>query len=181
MSYRDVLRIFKLERELTDDETALLNALRETTEADRIATVEAFGGTMGKASSKSAKVKTATTRKYERCDVCNLTRRAVEHRDTDANGYHEFQSSKPKSARASSIAEKVAKVNAGNGTPTTKPLLCDYSIDGKVCKGTVNDAIHDEGMGYAAYHPFQSGVPSAGSSSSTGESGVSSEVETASV
>lgn len=181
MSYKDVLRVFKLERELTDNETALLNTLRSMSDSEREMLAETLGPPV------KAKVSKPATKKFKKCDVCGVSRRAAHHRDTNHPDYHEFDTGAPKttgkSARASGIAATLTdqRSRRREAHTLTAPLLCDYSIDGKVCRGTSDDAIHDKSMGYAGFHPFQSGARSAASSSSTGESGVSSEVETASV
>lgn len=159
MSYKDVLKIFKLERELSDDESALLNTLREMSDTDRELLAETLGPPV-----KGKVGKTAATRKIEHCEICDYTRRAVHHKDIGHKDYHEFQPSfdgprKLKSARASSLAEKIAGTASGN----SKPALCTFEIDGKVCKGSENDGIHDATMGYAAYHEFQPSVASAAS------------------
>ena len=183
MNFKLVLKVYSQLRQLTDDESALLNTLRGMTDAEREMTVEAFGGSMGKQVSKSS-TKLRQTRNIEHCEVCNWTRRAAVHKDTALKDYHEFQSSqssaKPKSARASSIAEKVTKV--GRDT-NHKPLLCDYEIDGKVCHGTENDGIHDKSLGYGNHHPFVSSstARNAAGQSSTSEQGQSSETGSADV
>lgn len=157
MSYKDVLRVFKLERELNDDETATLNTLRKMSAADIEATVEAFGGSMGK-SSKSTKP--VTKRVIEKCVACDYTRQAAHHKEGHKN-YHEFQPSQSssKSKRAAGLSDearqrlsrKVLGADGGNH----KPSLCAFEVDGKVCHGAEDDAIHDQTMGYAAYHEFQ--------------------------
>lgn len=174
MSYKDVLKIFKLERELSDDESALLNTLREMSDTDRELLAETLGPPV-----KGKVGKTAATRKIEHCEICDYTRRAVHHKDIGHKDYHEFQPSfdgprKLKSARASSLAEKIAGTARG-----TETVLCTYELNGKVCKGLEDDAIHDKSMGYGGYHPFVSSSsvrPAVGQSSTSG-SEVSSEID----
>lgn len=52
MSYRDALKVFKLERELGDDEMAFLNTLRRMTEAERDLLVSSLSPTPQKKASK---------------------------------------------------------------------------------------------------------------------------------
>ena len=189
MSYKDVLRVFKLERELTDDETATLNTLRAMTPADMEATVETFGGTMGKASSKSSSTK---QRKIEHCtatitthginEVCGLTKRARVHKDSSVEGFHVFQStpqssSKPKSARASSIADRLPKPSGqgvqadeyGGSAGDTDMQRCAYvSEDGDdptTCGELVDANLHHKRTD-PDYHPFVPAASSADESSS---------------
>lgn len=54
MSYRDALKVFKLERALNDDETAFLNTLRGMTDAERELTVEALSPQTKKPTKKAA-------------------------------------------------------------------------------------------------------------------------------
>ena len=112
MSFKDILKVFKLERELTDDETALLNTLRGMSESER----ELLAETLGPAVKAKAKP-TATKRVIEHCAFgnCGLTRRAAVHKISTTDGYHEFlaQSNVPaqptKSRHASSLAGAIKK------------------------------------------------------------------------
>lgn len=159
MSYKDVLRIFKLERELSDDESAFLNTLRRMTPADIEATVETLGPPVKAKSVKSNK----PTRTFEKCGVCNYSRRAAHHKDESRKDYHEFVSSKPKSKRASSIAEKMQGAAIKKAEYDVNAQHCTFEIDGKVCHGSENDGIHDATMGYGGYHEFQPPLASAAS------------------
>lgn len=171
MSYKDVLRVFKLERELTDDETATLNTLRRmaSSPADVEATVEAFGGSMGKGKPARA----TTTRNIEHCAACDYTKRAAVHKNENAKGYHVFQSTKPtmtvaeaakKSARASSIAERLPKplgqgVKAdeyGGFADDTDIQRCTVIRDnGKPCNLLPDHNVHhmQTAMGYHEFEP----------------------------
>lgn len=171
MSYKDVFDVFKRERRLNNDETALLNSLRHMTDTER----ELLAETLGPPA--KAKASKAVTKKFKKCDVCGVSKRAAHHRDADHPDYHVFDEGAPKttekkSARASSLAEKIAGTASGNH----KPLLCSYEIDGKVCKGEEGDGIHDKSLGYGNYHPFvsSSSAPSAVGQSSTSGSEASS-------
>lgn len=159
MNLRNILKIYALERDLNPDDLALLNTLRAMSDTERAMTVEAFGGSMGKS---GRGVSSAKPKKFPKCDVCGVSRRAAHHKDTTHKDYHEFDAGKAggagKSARASSLRERIQPV----AQAAHKPLLCDYSVDGKVCHGEENDGIHDQSMGYAAYHEFQPPVRSVG-------------------
>lgn len=172
MNYRNILKIYKLERELSPDDVALLNTLRGMSDSERELFAEALAP-------EKPVVKPAT-RKIEKCGVCNYTRRAVHHNDPAAKGYHKFDDGKTetqppqKSRRAVSLASRL-------GTPvidTRAPLLCTYEIDNKVCKGTENDGIHDQSLGYGNYHPFVSDVQPVPVQSSTNGEELNEEVST---
>lgn len=118
MSYREVLRIFKLERDLSDNETAFLNTLRQMSEGERELLAETLGPPV-----KSKSTKPATKRVIEKCahfvdgETCGLTRRAMIHQVPTAAGFHEFEqslqssSSSSKSKRASSLAGAIKKTD----------------------------------------------------------------------
>lgn len=148
MNYKLVLKTYSQLRQLTDDETALLNTLRGMNDAER----ELLAETLGPAVKAKAKP-TATKRVIEKCGICDYTRRAAHHKEGHKD-YHEFHSrtERPeKSKRASSLASAISHTAGSNH----KPALCAFEIDGKVCHGSENDGIHDATMGYAAYHEFQ--------------------------
>lgn len=84
MNIRTVLRTYSLLRQLTDDETALLETLRSLTDSDREQLVESL------APAKTTK-KAAVTKTYERCAQCDNTKRHSFHNDSSSDGYHEFQ------------------------------------------------------------------------------------------
>jgi hypothetical protein len=116
INYRNVLKIYRLEQELAPDDIALLNTLREMPEAIR----EMFAETLG----PPVKVKTAARqRKVEHCGVCDRSGRAAVHKDVTLSDYHEFQSLKPKSPRAISLATVISG--------TTKPTV--LVGDGPLC------------------------------------------------
>lgn len=158
MNFKLVLKTYSQLRQLSDDEAALLATLRAMSDSERELLVESL--------SPPVKVK-AVKRKIEHCiaargdEPCGLTRRAAIHKDTGNKDYHEFQelrqvirSTPVRSKRASSLAEKIAGT-----TNSSKPPLCDFEIDGKVCKGSENDGIHDAALGYLNHHPFVSSSP----------------------
>lgn len=166
MNYKLVLKTYSQLRQLTDDETALLNTLRGMTDAER----ELLAETLGPPAKVKAKSARPATKKFKKCDVCGVSKRAAHHRDADHPDYHVFDEGAPKttekkSARASSLAEKIAGTASGNH----KPLLCSYEIDGKVCHGEEEDGIHDATMGYAAYHEFIAVTPATPATQAVGE------------
>lgn len=169
MSYKDVFDVFKRERRLNDDETALLNSLRHMTDAERELLAETLGPP---AKAKSAR---PATKKFKKCDVCGVSKRAAHHRDVTLPDYHEFDEGGP----AKGVVKRrglPTTVTPTNGKPPV-PLLCSYEIDGKVCHGEEGDGIHDKSLGYGNYHPFvsSSSAPSAVAQSSTSGSEASSE------
>lgn len=127
MSFKDILKVFKLERELTDDETALLNTLRGMSESERELLAETLGPPV------KTKAKSATKRVIEKCagqllgNVCDLTRRAAVHKDPRVLGYHEFQppSSPSKSKRAESLGKAI---KSRSGTPSVPRCVACYEI-----------------------------------------------------
>lgn len=144
-----IFKYLKLKAELSAEELRQADALAAMSEGDKLALLELWD--------LKPKSKPATTRRIAKCGTCNFTRRALHHRDSSVKGYHVFDEGKretqpPKSSRASSLAQQLAGTASGNH----KPLVCDYEIDGKVCKGTENDGIHDKSLGYGNYHEFQS-------------------------
>lgn len=160
MSYRDALKVFKLERELSDDETAFLSTLRqmgEMSDSDR----ELIAETLAPTPVKPAK-KPTTERNIEHCVACNYTRRAIHHKDAAHKDYHEFQSSsaQKKSKHAASISEAIqgtagaaGKVAAANDdeSDSNKPGIvggCSH------CGEPADYPIHDLNGGYMTYHPF---------------------------
>lgn len=143
MSYRDVLKIFKLERELTDDETALLNTLRGMTDAERELLVESL--------SPPAKASKPATKKLKRCDVCGVSKRAAHHRDTSLPDYHEFDPG-GKSKRASSLKQAIA------GTAGKSKISSDDFDDSACdqCSMKADDNIHHL-LTAEGFHEFQPG------------------------
>lgn len=106
MNVRNVLKVYGLLRQLTDDESALLETLRAFTDSEREQFVEALA---------PVKATTATGKQPERCThvydsglVCGGAKRNIVHHNTNHVDYHEFTTKKVvKSARASSLAEKI--------------------------------------------------------------------------
>lgn len=184
MNLKNVLKTYGLLRQLSDDETALLNTLRAMNDSERELLVESLSP------EKPAK-KPATERNIEHCVACNYTRRAIHHKDTAHKDYHEFQSpsAQKKSKRATSISDAIkGTAGAAGGVPSQLPetvVLCAYvySEDGVVnagmkCGEPRVNVVHDKSFGYAGYHPFVEpslARPAAGKSSSKNGEGARSE------
>jgi hypothetical protein len=119
------------------------------------------------------------TRKIEKCDACNYTRRAAVHKDVNAPGYHEFMLPKSSSAKIEKIENKSARA-VDMQTTLSKSLAqqlqatevkCAYVNGGKTCLGAEGDGIHDKSLGYLGHHPFvssSSARPAAERSSTNG-------------
>lgn len=169
-NYRNILKVYKLERELAPDDLALLNTLRGMSDAERELLAEALG--------PSAKTSKPVVKKLKKCDVCGVSKKAARHRDTSLPEYHEFDGGgkQPgKSIRAAGMATAIrdslrrgrqaAALNGG-----VSKVRCTYrDDDDRVDCGEYEDGpVHDRDGGYASYHPFQplSPAPSAANSSS---------------
>lgn len=115
MNYRAILKVYKDERKLTDDETAFLNVIRRMNESEIALLIE---GLSDKPQKKSSKKSVGKEREYDHCLRCGTTKRDSSHKDQSSPDYHEFQSSKnsdaasggkssTKSARASGMAAQL--------------------------------------------------------------------------
>lgn len=106
MNIRNVLRTYSLLRQLTDDETALLETLRSMSDTDRESLVVAL-------QPEKPATKKTETRKIEKCEACNYTRRALQHVNPAHTEYHEFvvgeKASKKSSVSSKSETERVFK------------------------------------------------------------------------
>lgn len=178
MSYKDVLKVFKLERELSDDETALLNTLRDMTDAEREMTVEAFGGSMGKVGKGAV---SRSLKKLKQCDICGISKRAAHHRDVNHPDYHEFDAggqagTEKKSKRALELAEKLPKP-LGQGVKADEYEDAGDELCAK-CGGDGDNNVHHKRTD-PDYHPFvssSSAHPARDQSSTSGDE-VSSETD----
>lgn len=177
MNLKNILKIYALERDLNPDDLALLNTLRAMSDTERAMTVEAFGGSMGKPGKGASSAK---SKKFPRCDVCGVSKRAAHHRDTSHKDYHEFDAGKTggagKSARASSIQQRIQSSAKGRPVsvdgdddkldaddPSDLPRPCAAVVDDNgvemVC-GLFPDANIHHLTSDEAYHEFQSPVRS---------------------
>lgn len=157
LNLKAVLRTYTLLRQLTDDETALLNTLRGMSDGDRELLVQSL---------QPEKVaKPTATRTVEHCvanvkgNPCNISRRGAVHKDVSFPGYHEFEASKLKSQRARGIAAALSRNLAGQRQQERCAGMIKLNGGEVVCDGSPDDAIHDPAAGYAGYHPFESSSP----------------------
>ena len=147
MNIRNVLKVYGLLRQFGDNETALLQTLRELNDSERELLVEEMRA--GKVVKKAA----AQRRKIEHCAACDYTRRAAVHKDAACPGYHEFQPPGQKSARASSLQRQLQQMPKPSAT-------CVREVDGDggspvPCGAPAGDRVHDERFGGS--HEFQGG------------------------
>lgn len=154
MNLRNVLRAYSHLRQLTDDESALLETLRAMNDSERELLVESL---QDKPVTKKG---SATTRVYEHCAQCDKTKGHSFHKDSSSDGYHEFQppaKSLKKSPRAASLQQQIqSRASSATGTPKSVSR-CTYKFEdgGETCEAIASDPIHDQTFGYAGYHPFQ--------------------------
>jgi hypothetical protein len=117
---------------------------------------------------KSAK---ATTREYDHCLRCGTTKRDSSHKDQSSPDYHEFQSSKPKSARASKM-ESQLKSRVSEQREATSTAIDDMAMEiverCSDCEAPSDDNVHHKQTDLN-YHPFvsESDVQPVASSSSS--------------
>lgn len=160
MNFKLVLKTYSQLRQLTDDETALLNTLRGMSESERELFAEALAPEKPVKSSKSA-----TKRKIEKCGVegCGLTRRAVLHKDSSQAGYHVFNDpnghaqvkAAGKSKRAESLAEKI-QGKARPASPEIGGFANDTDMQACVNCGRFSDENIHHLKTAQGYHPFVS-------------------------
>lgn len=174
MNLRNVLRTYALLRQLSNDESALLETLRGLSEGERELMVQELSP--GAAVKKKVVKKPATTRQYDSCLRCGTTKRDSSHKDQASPDYHEFQSSKPKSQRAASLAEQIkstGKPHLGEGPVCT---ICSHTED-----------YEDHAQPSPHYHPFappcsaRSAAGRSSANSAENSSTASTEDETANV
>lgn len=160
MNLKTVLRTYGLLRQLTDDESALLATLRGMNDGERELLVESLQPEKVAAKKKLGEV---LTRKIEKCDACNYTRRAVVHKDVNhVDGYHEFQPPKSssakgekKSARAVEMAATLKGRREEQRRVTEDGPRCTYAMgDGVPCDDGEHSPTHDKSLGYLNYHEF---------------------------
>lgn len=158
MNSKQIIRALNALFQLDDEDRGLVLKLWNLSESDREAFVQALQvQPQGKATTKAGKKDTdVKKRNLEHCGVCDYTRRAAHHKDTSHKDYHEFQSGKPKSQRASSIQQQIqgrakkAAVETGYCT-----YLAEVNGGQEMCEAGADNSIHDPLMGYAGYHEFQ--------------------------
>jgi hypothetical protein len=162
MNIKRIISFLKLREQLSEDELAMAGVLAGLTENERDLLVESLQP------QKVAGKRVAAQRKIEHCSACNHTKRAAVHKDMSLKDYHEFQSLKPKSARAASLAEQIKKTQ---GLPAGCTAI--LSSNSEPCGAFEDNALHHD-KGYVDYHPFSPPAhPAAGSSSARSGAGSS--------
>jgi hypothetical protein len=174
MNLKAVLRTYSLLRQLTDDETALLQTLRGMSDTERELRVESL-----QPEKTAAAKKRRNPTQPDKCGTCG--------RPKDVHGAgginsHEFLplTSKGKSSRASNMAATISRNLQAQRPSLNQCAHVGESGNGPVvCGEPERSPVHDPAMGYAGYHPFVSSStarPAAGKSS-TSDGVASSEID----
>lgn len=132
MSLRQVLTIFKTERELNDDETALLNTMRKWTDAERALFIESLSDKPQKKSSKKAAGGGGGGRSKRGAALGEKIRDNLQQRQPTVGGFADD-------------ADMVCAYQYPNDSAVNAGLRCG--------EGSIN-GVHDKAMGYAGYHEF---------------------------
>lgn len=154
MNIRNVLRTYSLLRQLTDDESALLETLRGLNDAERESLVVALQPE--KTMTKRASKKSASKTNIPLCGACGYAESSIVHKDESRSNFHLFyppSKSASKSSRASGMAATLAK-NLGRRHQCV--AMVDDNGGEMPCGEAEDNPIHDSAMGYAGYHEFQS-------------------------
>jgi hypothetical protein len=155
VNLRNVLKVYSLQRQFSDDESALLATLRGLSDSERDLLVESLQPTKG--TGKGVKKRTRATgnrsaratglaatlnknlaqQRKPMCAICGSTDPDDgDHGDGDSQ--HQF---------STDVSGRLQMLMS-NGDK------CAFEIDSKVCKGLENDGIHDVTLGYVNYHEF---------------------------
>jgi hypothetical protein len=156
MNVKRIISFLKLREQLSEDELTMAWALAGTTESERELLVEML---------QPATVKKPVTqqRKIEHCDACNYTKRAAVHKDATLRDYHQFRSSKPKSARVSGIATAIKdSLKRGQAADSISDgERCTYERDGgRQCWLLSDHNVHHLESVFG-YHEFVAGKSAA--------------------
>src|ERR1043165_6823750 len=141
LNLKTVLKTYSLLRNLTDDETALLNTLRSMNDTERELLVESLAPT--KPAGKKPTRKSATTRTYDHCLRCATTKRDSSHKDVASPDYHQFQSSQGKSARAVILAEQIKGAGKLSRPVESLCMTCDFDSDHNIHHLESVDGYHE--------------------------------------
>jgi hypothetical protein len=158
MNLHNVLKVYRLLRQFSDDESALLATLRGLNDSERELLADELQPERVAAKKKLVEV---LTRKIEKCDACNYTRRAAVHKDVEADGYHEFLSSKSSSARGGKKSARAAEMAAtlNKNREVQRQIVvsntCTSALpDGSgTCHAWDDDSLHTDSS-YGNYHEF---------------------------
>jgi hypothetical protein len=161
MNIKLVLATYSKLRQLTDDETALLETLRGLSDSEHEAVVQALAPQ--RAGSQASKQVERCTHTYASGQPCNGAKRNIVHHNANHIDYHEFTAKKAgKSARASGMAAQLNKslkaqrqVTGGFADDTDAQRCTTTRDDGKPCGLLPDHNVHhlESAVGY---HPFDS-------------------------
>lgn len=171
MNYRAILKVYKDERKLTDDETAFLNTLRKMNESEIVLLIESLSDKSQKKAGKKSASKSSGKSAKGRCQAelvsgatCNMVAWHGIHDAAQKDKYvesHEFLPAK--SARASSLQQQISSGNSGRSpiqSPAAATVLDDDTIrcqftraDNRPCHLLPDHNIHHLESA-AEYHPF---------------------------
>jgi hypothetical protein len=176
MNLRTVLRTYALLRQLTDDESALLETLRGMSEGERELLVESL--------SPEKPTKPATAKTFERCVRCGNTKHHNFHKDSSTDGFHEFQVpvvAGKKSQRAASLAEKVGGTLASIAKTVGGDDEGARRFIGALCMACSHDEDYEDHQQPSPhYHPFASSSSARGAARGSSSKNDGSEESTAS-
>lgn len=136
MNFKLVLKTYSQLRQLNDDERAKLEWLMGLSDTERELLAETLGPPVKAKSAKPA------TRKFKKCDVCGVSKRAAHHRDVDHPDYHVFDEGAPKttekkSARATDMAAQLNKNLESQRRVADNDI--DVPLTGVEARGEVGD------------------------------------------
>lgn len=147
MNLKNVLKTYSLLRQLSDDETALLNTLREMNDAERELLVESLQPE--KSAKPERNQQARCTHIYSSGLVCNGVARNTVHHNTNHLDFHQFTTEKQKKSKHAQSLEGAVR--------RTPKLKVDDDDDGfcAACHVQIGHNVHHlESL--PDYHPFQS-------------------------
>lgn len=172
MNLKLVLRTYSALRQLTDDESALLNTLRSLNDGERELLVESLSP--GRKPTKDNSKPERCTHVYSSGTVCNGVARNVVHNLANHVDYHLFTTKKPatksagKSRRASELSDTLRQRAAGKATTATTGNdnddpneHCQKEFPGGIVCDEPADANVHHLQTATGYHEFQSGKSAA--------------------
>lgn len=145
MNLKNVLRTYVLLRQLTDDESALLNTLRNLSEPECELLIESLAPQQ--AAKSARKQPERCTHVYESGLVCKATARNYVHHNSAHLDFHQFTIEKQKKSKR---AESLSNAVRSRASRTVTGPAC--SICGNVEDHPDHDTAH-----YLSAHEFDSG------------------------
>lgn len=144
MNLRNVLRAYSLLRQLSDDESALLNILRALNDNDREQLIATMSDKPQKKAGKKPSIRVAAD---ARCigyppgsvQVCGLLKKDLIHHSRTAAAFHEFIPPPGKSKHATSLASAIK----GATGDVTVPLT---GVEAKSSVGQLGVKIEEDGI-----------------------------------